>query len=63
VEADRDLVRDNLIVLMDGDALLGSGLLVRLRDGGTAILTARHVALDLVVAGELHVLGPQVLTS
>lgn len=50
---------EHLVVLFDDDVLLGSGVLVRLNDGTMAVLTARHVVIDLAVAGSFHCVVPQ----
>jgi hypothetical protein len=52
--------REHLVVLFDDDVLLGSGTLVTLPDESRAILTARHVVFDLVVAGAFRCVVPHV---
>lgn len=49
---------EHLACLFDGKARIGSGMLVSLPDGDTAVLTARHVVLDLTIAGEFNVVIP-----
>lgn len=58
-EAVRAAITDNLCLLFDNQVQIGSGVLVRLRDGRLALLTARHVVINLMVGGAIHVVVPQ----
>ncbi|EYF02613.1 trypsin-like peptidase domain-containing protein [Chondromyces apiculatus] len=59
-QADADTVgRENLAVLFDDEGLLGSGTLVKLADGRSAVLTARQVLIELAVAGAVHCVIPE----
>lgn len=49
---------NHLVSLFDDEGRIGSGLLVRLSDGRHAVLTARHVVLDLAIAGAFHIIVP-----
>ncbi len=57
-EVAHEFAREHLVVLFDDEFSLGSGVLVVLSNGARAILTARHVVVDLVVAGAVHCVVP-----
>lgn len=49
---------EHLVALFDNQGSLGSGALVGLPNATSAILTARHIVIDLLVAGAFHCLVP-----